>query len=136
MSEAVKPAAYWDASALIEASGLPALRIRLIKEKGLTRRHSLAEVFSALTGKPHLRLDANTAASLVENLVQDLEFVELTTQDYLEAAKAAQSLGVRGGGIHDFMHAKAAVKAGAQKFLTMDRNDFVRLLPGVPIEQL
>jgi hypothetical protein len=42
--------AYWDSSAVIEACNSPVLRARLHRERGLTRTHTLAEVFSTLTG--------------------------------------------------------------------------------------
>jgi predicted nucleic acid-binding protein len=130
-----RPTTYWDSSALIEACTFADLRRRLSVERGLTRRHALAETFSTLTGKAHLKVSANTAAALLESLTQHLEFVELSTDDYLQAAKAAESAGIRGGAIHDWLHARAAIKAEARKFLTLDANDFSRLLPAtIPVE--
>ena len=42
--------AYWDSSALVAAAADFALRARLRQERGITRTHALAEIFSALTG--------------------------------------------------------------------------------------
>lgn len=128
--------AYWDSSALISASQEEALRQRLASERGFSRRHSLAETFSALTGKAHFRLDAGKAAQLLADLAQDLDFVELSTEEVLQAAADAPGLGVRGGAIHDLIHARTALKSGVKKFLTMDRNDFNNLVPGMSIEQV
>jgi predicted nucleic acid-binding protein len=128
--------AYWDSSALISAVEEPHLRDRLASEHGFSRRHALAEVFSALTGKSHLRLPANKAALLLKELASELDFVELDTEEILTAAKEAESLGVRGGRFHDLLHALAAQKSGAKTLLTLDRNDFDKLAPGVSIEQV
>ncbi len=128
--------AYWDSSALVSATEDPALSTRLTAEKGFSRRHALAETFSALTGKSHLKTDANKAALLLKQFAADLDFVELTTEEIIQATQDAQSLGVRGGGIHDLLHAKAALKSGAKSFLTLDKNDFTHLLPGMSIEQV
>jgi hypothetical protein len=55
--------AYWDSSALVEASANLVIRRRLRNERGITRTHALAEAFSALTaGGLAVRLDADAAA--------------------------------------------------------------------------
>ncbi|HEX4121335.1 MAG TPA: hypothetical protein VH619_12010 [Verrucomicrobiae bacterium] len=116
---------YWDSSAVIEACNSPALRARLRRERGLTRVHTLAEVFSTLTGgNLAFRLDADEAAKTVANLASDLDFQDLAATDVLKALKEARKKGVRGGRIHDYLHAVAAEKSDARKLLTLDRNDF------------
>jgi predicted nucleic acid-binding protein len=101
------------------------LRDRLHRERGLTRVHTLAEVFSTLTdGNLAFRLDAEEAAKTVANLASDLDFQDLTATDVLKALKEARKKGVRGGRVHDYLHAAAAEKSGARKLLTPDRNDF------------
>src|ERR1041384_6291263 len=129
--------AYWDSSALVEASADIALRTRLLKERGISRTHSLAESFSALTASGlGVRLDADAAATMVHNLAQDLDFVELTPAEVLSALKQARKRGVRGGRVHDFLHAVAAEKCGATQLLTLDENDFESLLDTVKVEQV
>ena len=127
---------YWDSSALIAATRELPLRRRLSAERGFSRRHSLAETFSALTGKPHLRLEADQAARLLKALASDLDFIDLSVDEILQAASQAHALGVRGGRFHDLLHAVAAKKSGAKSLLTLDRNDFERLLPGLSVEQV
>ena len=74
--------AYWDSSALVEATSDITLRTRLRSDRGLTRTHSLAEVFSALTGgNLAIRLEADAAARTVDNLASDLDFVDLTIEE-------------------------------------------------------
>ena len=128
--------AYWDSSALIQAAHDLSLRTRLRKERGFTRLHALAETFSALTGKQNIRVEANKAALLLADLAADLDYVELSAEDILHSATQAQALGVRGGHIHDLLHALAAKKSGAAGLLTMDRNDFDGLVKGLTIEQV
>lgn len=48
----------------------------------------------------------------------------------------ARQRGVRGGRVHDYLHALAAVKSGANELLTLDRNDFDLLAPGLLVEQV
>jgi hypothetical protein len=81
--------AYWDSSALIEASSNPLLRARLHQERGLTRTHTLAEVFSTLTGgNLAFRLDADGASKAVASLAEDLDFHDLTAAEVLQALTA------------------------------------------------
>ncbi len=129
--------AYWDSSALIEAVADLALRTRLRAERGFTRTHALGEVFSALTGgNLAIRLDADAAAQTVDNLAQDLDFVDLSAQEVLAALKQARRRGVRGGRVHDFIHAVAAEKSRAAHLLTADKNDFKSLTDLVEIQQV
>ncbi len=128
--------AYWDSSAVIEACSSTPLRARLHRERGFTRTHTLAEVFSTLTGgNLAFRLDADAAAQTTDNLAADLDFLDLTPTEVLKAMKAARKKGVRGGRIHDFLHAVAAQKSGAKALLTLDKNDFNDLTT-VEIEQV
>ena len=128
--------AYWDSSAVIEACNSAALRLRLHEERGLTRTHTLAEVFSTLAGgNLAFRLDADEAAQTVASLAADLDFHDLTAAEVLTALKEARKKGVRGGRIHDYLHAVAAQKSGAKKLLTLDKNDFTGLAK-VAIEQV
>src|ERR1700720_888399 len=114
---------YWDSSALVAASANLTLRTRLHTEGGVTRTHALAETFSALTGgNLALRVDADAAARIVGSLAQDLHFVDLTSKEVLEALKQARKRGVRGGRVHDFLHAVAAEKTKTGRLLTADEN--------------
>jgi predicted nucleic acid-binding protein len=128
--------AYWDTSALVEATMDQALRSRVKREQPYTRTHSLAEAFSALTGgNLGIRLEADDAAATLQNIAEDIEFVELDKADVLAAFKSARRKGVRGGRIHDYLHAVAAEKQKATQFVTLDRNDFAGLTD-LEIEQL
>jgi predicted nucleic acid-binding protein len=81
-------------------------------------------------------MDADSAVETLENLAADLSFVELTSVEMLSALKQARRRGVRGGRVHDYMHALAAEKSGAKQLLTLDRNDFRSLVDSVRVEQV
>jgi predicted nucleic acid-binding protein len=121
---------YWDSSALLWFFA----RRRLTEIKGITRTHSLAEVFSALTGRGIiLQMEDGTlhqrkyspliAAAIVEQIYRQLEFVDLPPEGLVRALSAAHALGVQGGRVHDYLHVKAAEAAGAQELWTADEND-------------
>jgi predicted nucleic acid-binding protein len=129
--------AYWDSSALIDSLSSLDVRRRLHAERGWTRNHSLSEMFSALTGgNLAIRITADRAAEMIEKLVADLDFVELTESEILSGLKTARAKGVRGGRIHDFLHAVAAEKSGAPELLTADQNDFHGLSNSLTIVQV
>jgi predicted nucleic acid-binding protein len=125
---------YWDSSALVQSVYDPGIKARFEREGGLTRTHSLAEVFSALTANPVTRLDADSASRIVGILSIRLEFVDLTAGEVVAGLRQARRRGVRGGRVHDFLHALAAEKGHATTILTLDQHDFDDLTP-VPIEQ-
>ncbi len=129
--------AYWDASALVQATSDATLRGRLRDERGVTRTHSLAEVFSALTGgNLGIRLDADAAVRVLDNLSPDTDFLDIKPQDVLSALKRARQLGVRGGRVHDYLHAVAADQSGLHELLTLDRNDFAGLTLRASVQQV
>jgi predicted nucleic acid-binding protein len=123
---------YWDSSSLIAAL------IAGHQPKGLTRTHTLAEVFSTLTGKGietaagRQRLYPDDAAALLSNLPR-LKFVDLTPGEALKALESAETHGVRGGLVHDWLHVQAAHKAEADLILTENTQHF-RTLTKVPLE--
>jgi predicted nucleic acid-binding protein len=128
--------AYWDSSALVESTLDEKLENRLVAEGGFARDHVLAEVFSSLTGNAQIRMPANDAAKTIRAMESRLEFVNLTRAELMDAMDKAQSLGVRGGAVHDYLHALAAKKSGASELLTLDRNDFNGLVRGLTITQV
>jgi predicted nucleic acid-binding protein len=128
--------AYWDSSALIETHLDLALQTRLRQEGAFTRTHTLAETFSTLSGSAKFRADATQAAAALKGMAQYLEFVDLTADEVIVALVKAKAHGVRGRRVHDYLHALAAKKCGAKSLLTLDRNDFNGLVPGLSVEQV
>jgi hypothetical protein len=78
--------AYWDSSALVEASLNEGVRVALAKEGGFTRTHAFAEVFSTLTGgRLGFRSQPEDAAKICREMANDLECIELNSQKTLDA---------------------------------------------------
>lgn len=124
--------AYWDSSALVEAVQNLGVRKALRKVSGFTRPHALAEVFSTLTGgRLGYRCQPDDAAKIGRELASDLQFVELDEHETLHALATSRKHGVRGGQIHDYLHAIAARKAGALTIYTFNTGDFRSL--GLPL---
>ncbi len=133
---------YWDTSALVRyfATG------DLDKIEGVTRTHTLVELFSTLTGRGydermkdghfrHRKLSLRAGAKVVARVRSSLEIVDLTPDEVLSVIQRAQKVNAQGGRIHDLMHAAAAEKAGAKELWTLDRNDFAGL-GAVPVKQI
>ncbi len=130
---------YWDSCALIWYFG----QGRLAEINGITRTHTLAEVFSALTGKGinmtlpdgSVRLrkfSPKTAAEVIRRLHPKLQYHDLDSQSVVNACDSAQRKAVQGGRIHDYLHAFAAQQANTDELWTTDQNDFAGLGP-VPV---
>jgi predicted nucleic acid-binding protein len=125
---------YWDSSALVEAVLDQTIRQRLADDQSVTRIHALSEVFGTLTGgRLGVKFEANEAAEVMDELAADLEFVELSAKEILTALHDAEKKGVRGGRVHDYLHAVAAKKAKAGLLLTSDKFDFVGLFEKVEV---
>lgn len=88
--------------------------------------HGLAETFSTLTGgRRAFRMSSLSASTLIEeDYAPCLSITTLTPTEMLRAMREAESRGVRGGGIFDYLHLVAARKAGAAKFYTLNMSNF------------
>lgn len=125
---------YWDSAALVCALDSDQLREQLDKKTAVTRSHSLAEVFSTLTGgRLGYRVPGNLAARLAAELADSLAIEDLTTDQLLAALHEAERRGVRGGRVHDYLHAVCAKQTGASRLFTVDTNDFTGLVDGLEI---
>lgn len=120
---------YWDASGLVEALHDESVRLKVTKDSAVTRLHSFSEVFSTLTGgRLGFRYAPDDAAEIISSLARDLEVVDLSPEESLAALSRPGRVGVRGGRVHDFLHAEAARKAGVEQLVTLNTSDFVGLL--------
>ena len=116
---------YWDSSALVVACQDASVRDRLDSEGGVTRVHAFSEVFSTLTGgRLGFRVDPGDAATLIGEIRASLGVVELDVDAQLAALGQAKSKGVRGGRVHDYLHAVAATKSKCDRVWTLNVSDF------------
>jgi len=125
---------YWDSSAVVDAIHDDGLEQRARQKGNVTRTHTLAEVFSTLTGgRLGFKYHPGDAAEMILDLTGVFEFVDLNPQEVLDGLARAEKAGVRGGRVHDWMHALAANKSGAKEILTDNLGDFAGLIPGIKI---
>jgi predicted nucleic acid-binding protein len=104
------------------------------KEKNisfLVSAHSLMECSAVLTRLPlSPRISAESASYLIrENIEKLAEIVSLSTKDYQSIIKHVTELGLSGGIIYDAIVIQTAKKAKADKILTLNSKDFIRLSP-------
>jgi predicted nucleic acid-binding protein len=122
---------YWDASALIDALHDSRVEQKALESGQWTRPHALSEAFATLTGgRLGFRYQPDDAAALIRELTQAMNFVELHATEILAALDVAQRRGVRGGRVHDWLHAVAAKKAEVAELVTDNLGDFTGLEDG------
>lgn len=118
---------YWDSSALLDAI-LEIGNARQTFDKSgskFTRCHALAETFSHQTGgKLGWRMLAEDTAKIIAEFTKHMTIVSLDSKQTLDALLQTRSRGVRGGGIHDFLHAYAAELNGCERIITGNIPDF------------
>jgi hypothetical protein len=88
--------------------------------------HGLTEAFSTLTdGRRSFRMPALLAASVIEeDYLPCLTLNSLHPNEMLHAMKEADSRGIRGGAIFDYLHLVAARQAKATRFYTLNGPNF------------
>jgi len=94
--------------------------------------HTLAELYAVLTTLPlKPRISPLTAWRLVhDNVETSAKIISLSPSDYRDTIKHMSELGLTGGIIYDALIVKAAQKAGVERLLTFNVDDFIRLWPG------
>ena len=125
---------YWDTSALVDALHDSRIEQKALESDQWTRPHTLAETFSILTGgRLGVRYVPDDAAELIREITAGFNFVELNAAEIQTALTAAQKRGVRGGHVHDWLHAVAAKKANVAELVTDNHSNFVGLEDGFTI---
>jgi predicted nucleic acid-binding protein len=94
--------------------------------------HALLETFSTLTGgKLGVRVTPDLAAQMLsETILPRVTVIELSTAEIMAALPVAQSRGVRGGCVYDYMHLLGAQKGNASVIYTLNMDDFQHLRRG------
>lgn len=103
-----------------------ACRTLLLSAKFAAWSHALSETFSTLTGgRLGIRISPSVAASILrEKVAPRLAITSLTESELLDAYENAETRGVRGGAVYDFLHLAVAKKAGASRIYTLNITDF------------
>jgi len=108
------------------------LFLRFKKSETCCAMHSLAEVYSSLTGMPGKdRASADEAMLFLDSVRARLSIIEMTAEECLKALEASAALGVTGGGIYDALLGHCALKAKAEVIYTWNVKHFKRLGPEI-----
>ena len=108
------------------------LFLRYDKSDVCCAAHSLAEVFSSLTGMPGKdRVTADEAMLFLGNVRERLTLVTLNEKEYFKAVEASAAVGIAGGGIYDLLLGHCALKVNAESIYTWNLKDFKRLGPAI-----
>ena len=104
------------------------LFLRFKKNEACCGAHSLAEIYSSLTGRTGKdRVNGDEAMLFLGDVRERLTIVSLDDQEYFKALEASSALGIAGGAVYDALLAHCAVKAKAQAIYTWNAKDFNRL---------
>lgn len=97
----------------------------------LVATHSLAELYSTLSGLPvKPKISPPAAWELIrENVESVAEVVSLSPDDYSLTLRRVSELGLSGGVVYDALLARAAEKSAAERLLTFNAADFRRVWP-------
>lgn len=136
---------FWDTSAAINSLVSAEVYDRLKAGHHAARSHLLAEFFSIMTGRGIKTIDeqqqemqtvmsADDAVEWLKEFSAKLEWVDLDGAETIESLSRAQSLGIQGGRVYDYLHGEAAKKAGAKKLLTRNTKHFQNLAGAVAVE--
>ena len=108
------------------------LFLRCDKIEASCGAHSLAEVYSRLTGAPGIdRVSSDEAMLFLGNIHTRFTIVALTDEEYFKGVESSAAAGVIGGGIYDFLLGQCALKSGAGKIYTWNVKHFIRLGPEI-----
>jgi len=102
---------------------------------GCCSAHALAECCATLTALPlPTRIMPEEARLLVEDVVNRLAVIELSSDDYRSVLQRVANLGLASGSIYDALHVQCARKAGALQILTYNVSHFERIqLPAIAV---
>ena len=108
------------------------LFLRFKKNEACCGAHSLAEIYSSLTGRTgRERVNGDEAMLFLGDVRERLTVVSLDDQEYFKALEASSALGIAGGAIYDALLAHCAIKAKAQAIYTWNEKHFTRLGPDI-----
>jgi predicted nucleic acid-binding protein len=106
--------------------------LRFGKKDTCCATHSLAEVYSILTGMPgRRRMGGDAALLFLRDVRERLTLVSLSEQEYFGALQAAATANITGGAIYDGLLGQCALKADAETIYTWNSKDFLRLPQGI-----
>jgi len=113
---------------------LPWLQKAVKKQiEGLVSVHSLIEIYSVITRLPlSPKISTDLALKLIkENILNSFKLITYSSGDYIDLLTALVKNNISGGASYDGLILWAAKKSKADKIITLNKNDFIRVLPGL-----
>jgi predicted nucleic acid-binding protein len=108
------------------------LFLRFAKQEVCCAAHSLAEIYSTLTGMPGIhRVTGDEALLFLGDIRGRLTIVALNSNEYFRVVEACSVHGIAGGAIYDALLGHCALKAEAESLYTWNPRDFRRLGPEI-----
>jgi len=99
-------------------------------ERAAVSAHTLAELYSSLTGMPLvLRISPRDAIVALDVFLERLTPIALTAEEYLEVLRRTAGLGRPGGVVYDALHLACARKIDAEIIYTWDVKHFKMVAP-------
>ena len=77
------------------------------------------------------RIPPTVAQQLINNILGRFKVVFLSDEDYIAVINHLSDLGIVGGATYDALILHAAVKANADRVVTLDEKDFLRVHPAL-----
>ena len=103
---------------------------RANKREAACGAHSIAELFSVLSGRPHpQRVPLEAALRLVEQVRKRMEIVTLTEDDYFFTVRESVHAGRMDGIIYDALLLACARKVSADRIYTWNVSHFRAIAP-------
>lgn len=104
------------------------LFLRYRKNEACCGAHSLAEVYSVLTGRSGRdRVSGDEAMLFLADIRERLTLVALNKDEHFNAIRRTANLGIAGGSIYDALLGHCALKARAGAIYTWNLKHFERL---------
>lgn len=104
------------------------LFLRFSKNDASCAAHSLAEIYSVLTGRLGKdRVTGDEALLFLGDVRNRLSVVSLNAEEYARVVEETASLGIVGGGIYDALLGHCALKTKAEIIYTWNVKHFERL---------
>jgi len=103
---------------------------RATKQNAACAAHSIAELFSVLSGRPRpQRVPLDASLKLVEQVRERMQIVTLTEDDYFLTVSESVAAGRMGGIIYDALLLACARKVGADRVYTWNVSHFRFIAP-------
>lgn len=113
---------------------LPWLQKAVKKQiEGLVSVHSLIEVYSVITRLPlSPKISTDLALKLIkENILNSFKLIDYSSKDYIDLLASLEKDNISGGASYDGLILWAAEESKADRIITLNINDFIRVSPGL-----